>query len=401
MRIDTSVAHTEESLEEINKAVGEFRKQRYLYSIIEGRISTAELHLLEIEIDKYIGKAEAECIRLELFAEEFNNNYASNYADLPKRIDYVFGKCISSTLYDLKKIFLQLSPRKQRGRRRSDGSTLHKSVFEHSLASQHMPYMSDLFGLESFSPDKQRLLGKLGVFHGLAKRIIHIAWDLIREENRIILNNAEVEAIYHQHVERMRKDLEGLSLMLRQSEDALRNPLYASSQKDPEHFIATNFHKHNLETFRQFVAIKKCQEDRSHSNPFTSSELEMLSSETQATRLLTVIYHFDALSVACRSKKDREHPVMRSEVLIQLMLWSGISDPACIAPFAAMFARLYGADGHYLLPTQHSLRSQWNQLLRQGCLVLSPDFARQLDELIEHSHQAGFSPRQTHWEGRF
>lgn len=394
MHIDKTVEHTEKSLNEINNAVGEFREQRYLYSIIEGRISAAELHLLEIEIDRYIGKEEAECIRLELFAEEFNNNYASNYADLPKRVDYIFGKCLRSTLYDLKKIFLQLCPRKQR-RRRSDGSTLHKSVFEHSLASQLMPYMPDLFGLESFPPDKQRLLGKLGVFHCLAKRIISIAWELIREENRILLNDTEVAAIFHQHVARIRKELEGLSQMLQQPEDAMRNPLYESSQKDPEHFISANFHKHDLGTFREFVAIKKCQEDLSHSNPFTSTELEMLSGENQAGRLLTVICHFDTLHVACRTKKDCEHPVMKSEVLIQLMLWSGISDPGCIAPFAAMFARIYGADGHYLLPTQHSLRSQWNQLLRQERLVLSPDFARQLDELIEHNQQAGSSPRQT------
>lgn len=323
MAYSTTIYDPKEGLEIIDKAIGKFDDQHFLYALNYKNWDETEIELMTRQVCVFRFKLEQEHIRLIEFAKTFNKEFVTDNNKCFNTGLKLIRK-LRSGVSGVKRIYQKFCPRPPKYRFYYKAiNTKKQSAFDYSNLSIDSFQLS-LFPLDSeiYPSCVRGLYNELGKFFHQLSLSLALCMKVLHDEEKIRRDSKYCNFLFEKFKEKVMADMIDMIMLLPTNADVFReehNPAIASLKKysGTEAWAPHGFHNFSKKDVKHLV-IKEIQEAEKNGN-ISKEQIALFDNNPQKIAIIdNIILHFDDLI-----PDDYKRKKLDAAILAMFLRWCG------------------------------------------------------------------------------
>lgn len=322
MRYNTIVEKSEETLNQIISKAEEFDQERVLNGLDMRHYTRDQVQMLSSQVAEFHAKLQREIGALLKFAQDFNQQYATDNNKCFDTASRLFNR-IRGSIAGTKKVYKKFCLKLCRKGPVKEGTEQRQSVFTHSLLNvgQHV-----LFGLETYDECVGELCHKMEEFFRDLVVALKLCRDVMQQEREIRGDLPRVLSIYEACCSQVVSESRVLMRILERCSQVEADEMTSekSCATSVQQFVSERFHTLDKAQFQAHAVLDAIRKGRRKG--LTGLESMLWNNDQQCVmRVRQAIAHFDELEPRGLLDRASGQYKLSARYVAMLMQWCGIT----------------------------------------------------------------------------
>lgn len=379
MRYNTIVDKSEETLNLIIAKAEEFDQERVLNGLSMRHYTLADVQMLRSHVEEYHAKLRKEIVSLVAFAQDFNQQYATDNNKCFDTASQLFNR-IRSSIAGTKRLYRKFCPIIRRRRTMADGQVPRPSAFERSTLSVKQLL---LFGTEGYEACVDELCEQMEQFFADLVVGLKLCRDVLQQEKEIRRDLPRVLSIYETCCSQVVSESRSMMRTLERCSQVEADEMTCkkSAATSVQQFVSDRFHTLDKSQFQMHAVMDAISKGRR--NGLTDLESMLWNNNLEfVQQVRLVIAHLDELEPAGQMNRTTRVCKLSARYVAMLMQWCGITGTGKEKQFVEEYFN-HSYQGRYQTLSSSSVNAAKNRFTAKQY----EDFCLQLTGIISPGQQ--------------